>query len=196
MKKNREQHGSQQNHKFLHVIDLCKSLNSRYQIHKCQKFTILLSLYLCHWTPIALMRTWTSWRQAPFFHSFYTKVDLTQCNHSKNICWIKLPPNLCLCFQAILLYKILPVLLQKYNSDNVTFIVLNVHIPWQGILCPQPVFPVSFPAFLFTYRPSPQAMLTVPWTLLDFHYSMPLQMLFPLSESSFPLHLPSKLIYY
>lgn len=155
------------------------------------------------------MRTWTSWRQAPSFHSFYTKVDITQCNHSKNICWIKLPSNLCLCFQAILLYKILPVLLQKYNSDNVTFIVPKSLLAVLNLLykimstypgrafCAHSLYSQSHSQpLLFIYRPSPQAMLTVPWTLLDFHYSMPLQMLFPLSESSFHLHLPSKLIYY
>ena len=118
--------------------------------------------------------------------------NLTQSNHSGNTCW-----NNCLLidvyFQAVPLYKILPVVLQKYSFDNVIFIVPKLLMIIQFIV-PKTLMVVhnllyrimsTYPGrvysthnlysqshswpLLFTY--SPQAVLTVSWTRLYFHYS-------------------------
>lgn len=146
------------------------------------------------------MRTWASWQQA----SFYTKADLTERNHSKNICWIKLPPNWSLCFQDIFLSQILPVLLQKHISDVTSLplkpflAVHNMHYrtmfsyPGRHVRTftsrPLRIFPAS-PFYILV-----RATLYVPGTVLDFSYSMPLYMLSPLSERSSCFHLPRKFL--
>ena len=66
--------------------------------------------------------------------------NLTQSNHSANTCW-----NSCLLidvyFQAVPLYKILPVVLQKYTFDNVIFIVPKLLMIIQFI-APKPLMVV------------------------------------------------------
>lgn len=145
-------------------------------------------------------------RTDPLLSFFYIKVDLKQMNHSKKI--VELPPN-CSFSSPFSSKKSCQFFffLQKYNSDNVIFIVpkplMSVHNLLYGIMStypvrahsalPQPVFPVSLPASPL-HTPSAEAILTVPWTLSDFHYSMPLQIVFHLFETSFLSHLPGQLL--